>query len=66
MEKWRSIAVGMSCLSMLFTAGATTVSASDKITEIPKQSIVYWSMWEEDEPQAERQQRAVAVRVNPR
>ena len=53
MEKWRSIAVGMSCLSMLFTAGATTVSASDEITEIPEQSIVYWSMWEEDEPQAD-------------
>ena len=45
--------MGMSCLSMLFTAGATTVSASDEITEIPEQSIVYWSMWEEDEPQAD-------------
>ncbi len=43
----------MSCLSMLFATGAVTVSASDEITEIPEQSIVYWSMWEEDEPQAE-------------
>ena len=50
MEKWRSIAAGMSCLSMLFATGAVTVSASDEITEIPEQSIVYWSMWEEDEP----------------
>jgi len=48
MEKWRSIAAGMSCLSMLFATGAVTVSASDEITEIPEQSIVYWSMWEED------------------
>ena len=53
MEKWRSIAAGMSCLSMLFATGAVTVSASDEITEIPEQSIVYWSMWEEDEPQAD-------------
>ena len=53
MEKWRSIAAGMSCLSMLFATGAITVSASDEITEIPEQSIVYWSMWEEDEPQAD-------------
>ena len=45
MEKWRSIAAGMSCLSMLFATGAVTVSASDEITEIPEQSIVYWSMW---------------------
>lgn len=51
--KWRSIAAGMSCLSMLFATGAVTVSASDEITEIPEQSIVYWSMWEEDEPQAD-------------
>ena len=40
MEKWRSIAAGMSCLSMLFATGAVTVSASDEITEIPEQSIV--------------------------
>ena len=33
--------------------GAVTVSASDEITEIPEQSIVYWSMKEEDEPQAD-------------
>ena len=39
MEKWRSIAAGMSCLSMLFATGAVTVSASDEITEIPEQSI---------------------------
>ena len=32
MEKWRSIAAGMSCLSMLFATGAVTVSASDEIT----------------------------------
>ena len=51
--KWRSIAAGMSCLSMLFATGAVNVSASDEITEIPEQSIVYWSMWEEDEPQAD-------------
>ncbi|URW87513.1 hypothetical protein M5E86_09475 [Blautia wexlerae] len=44
---------GMSCLSMLFATGTVTVSASDEITEIPEQSIVYWSMWEEDEPQAD-------------
>ena len=37
----------------LFATGAVTVSASDEITEIPEQSIVYWSMWEEDEPQAD-------------
>ena len=36
MEKWRSIAAGMSCLSMLFATGAVTVSASDEITEINK------------------------------
>ena len=53
MEKWISIAAGMSCLSMLFATGAVTVSASDEITEIPEQSIVYWSMWKEDEPQAD-------------
>lgn len=33
--------------------GPVPVSASDEITEIPEQSIVYWSMWEEDEPQAD-------------
>ena len=44
MEKWRSIAAGMSCLSMLFATGAVTVSASDEITEIPEQSIVYLSL----------------------
>ena len=37
----------------MFTAGTVPVSASDEITEIPEQSIVYWSMWEEDEPQAD-------------
>ncbi len=36
-----------------FATGTVTVSASDEITEIPEQSIVYWSMWEEDEPQAD-------------
>ncbi|MFR7396529.1 MAG: hypothetical protein ACLUTA_15935 [Blautia wexlerae] len=41
------------CLSLLFTAGTVPVSASDEITEISEQSIVYWSMWEEDEPQAD-------------
>ncbi len=44
MKKWRSIAAGMGCLSMLFTTGTVPVSASDEITEIPEQSIVYWSM----------------------
>ena len=44
---------GYELLSMLFATGAVTVSASDEITEIPEQSIVYWSMWEEDEPQAD-------------
>ena len=39
MEKWRSIAAGMSCLSMLFATGAVTVSASDEITEIPEQIL---------------------------
>lgn len=53
MKKWRSIAAGAGCFSLLFTAGTVPVSASDEITEIPEQSIVYWSMWEEDEPQAD-------------
>ena len=48
MEKWRSIAAGMSCLSMLFATGAVTVSASDEITEIPEQSIVYGATGVED------------------
>ena len=39
MEKWRSIAAGMSCLSMLFATGAVTVSASDEITEIPNRVL---------------------------
>ena len=44
MKKWRSIAAGAGCFSLLFTAGTVPVSASDEITEIPEQSIVYWSM----------------------
>ena len=50
MKKWKSILVGLSCLSILLAAGEIPASASD---EIPEQSIIYWSMWEEDEPQAE-------------
>ena len=46
MKKWRSIAAGAGCFSLLFTAGTVPVSASDEITEIPEQSIVYWSMWD--------------------
>ena len=42
MEKWRSIAAGMSCLSMLFATGAVTVSASDEITEIPERKDLCW------------------------
>ena len=49
MKKWKSILVGLSCLSILLAAGEIPASASD---EIPEQSIIYWSMWEEDEPQA--------------
>lgn len=50
MKKWKSILVGLSCLSILLATGEIPASASD---EIPEQSIIYWSMWEEDEPQAE-------------
>ena len=50
MKKWKSILAGLSCLSTLLAAGCIPVIASD---EIPEQSIIYWSMWEEDEPQAE-------------
>ena len=52
MKNWKSITAGVSCLSMLLTAGMSTTSAAE-ITEIPEQSIVYWSMWEENEPQAD-------------
>ena len=53
MKKWKSISTGVSCLSILLAAGIVPVTASDEITEIPEQSIVYWSMWEEEEPQAD-------------
>ena len=36
MKKWRSIAAGAGCFSLLFTAGTVPVSASDEITEIPE------------------------------
>ncbi len=53
MKKWKSVTTGVACISMLLATGTVTVSASDEITEIPEQSIVYWSMWEEEDPQAE-------------
>ncbi len=45
MEKWRSIAAGMSCLSMLFATGAVTVSASDENHRNSEHEYCILSMW---------------------
>lgn len=50
MKKWKKATAGICCVISVFTSCEISVSAEE---EIPEQKIVYWSMWEEEEPQAE-------------
>ena len=44
MKKWRSIAAGAGCFSLLFTAGTVPVSASDEITETTLNEVILLSL----------------------
>lgn len=52
MKDWKSITVGICCATMTLAAGSSTAYASES-AEFPEQRIVYWSMWEEEESQAD-------------
>lgn len=53
MRKWKRAVAGLGSAVLLMTGTGVLAFAQEETEDFPESKIVYWSMWEEGEPQAE-------------